>query len=118
MRVNKRLGSFIAQMFIESDTLFEILYCNPDMIEFCSAFKRFAKHCRLSYRHPCQHRRRDWEKVVLVKAGQTRLTWEIPKLPRRRRMTHHLQGNQRASSFQGERGNADPPAGWRDLLEF
>ena len=33
-------------------------------------------------------------------------------------MTHRLQGNQRVSSFQGERHNADPPAVWRDLLEF
>jgi putative transposase len=33
-------------------------------------------------------------------------------------MTHHLQGNERTSSFQQEWKNADPPASWRELLEF
>jgi putative transposase len=33
-------------------------------------------------------------------------------------MTHHLQGNERAPSFQEGWKNADPPANWRDLLEF
>ena len=33
-------------------------------------------------------------------------------------MTHHLQSNERASSFQQEWKDADPPANWADLLEL